>query len=477
MPGFNPFRNRFPYTNINDINLDWIIKKVKALSEAVASIDVSRIDEIAQQAETAQQDAETALATAQSAETTANSVQGIANNALTTAQSAETTANSVQGIANNALTTAQSAQTTATQAATDAQTANNNALSAIDIGDNAAAIAQQARSEAQSAQTTAAALNTSKADKVTGATLNNFAGLAANGNLKDSGYTSSDFAVASAGVPTGGATGQVLTKTGAADFDTAWQTPIGGGTNSNLLDNWYFIGGGSQLGFGTFPINQRGQASYSNANAYTIDRWKLTSGSIIVTSGGIVLNGTIVQILPASIGLPVVASALLSDGTMIMPSYDDTTKTFTLTATGQTIVAAKLEIGNVQTLAHQENSAWVLNEIPDYVDEIANCQQYFRIIDNGAGGGSGQYYVGVRGYSVTTEVYYMVEPTMRNVITPTTPNGIQGACIDGSGTVSNISSVTTSGTNKRIIINVQGALARTPIAMYINSIIWLSADL
>lgn len=27
----------------------------------------------------------------------------------------------------------------------------------------------------------------------------------------------------------------------------------------NLLDNWYFVGGGSQQGGGQFPINQRGK--------------------------------------------------------------------------------------------------------------------------------------------------------------------------------------------------------------------------
>ena len=35
MSGFNPFRYRFPYTNINDINLDWIIKQVKQLASAL----------------------------------------------------------------------------------------------------------------------------------------------------------------------------------------------------------------------------------------------------------------------------------------------------------------------------------------------------------------------------------------------------------------------------------------------------------
>lgn len=36
------------------------------------------------------------------------------------------------------------------------------------------------------------------------------------------------------GVPVGGTTGQVLTKTSAADYATAWQTPSGGGGGANI---------------------------------------------------------------------------------------------------------------------------------------------------------------------------------------------------------------------------------------------------
>lgn len=152
----------------------------------------------------------------------------------------------------------------------------------------------------------------------------------------------------------------------------------GGGVNRNLLDNWYFVGGGSQLGYGVFPVNQRGQTSYSTTG-YCIDRWKLTSGSVTLSSSGITLNGTVVQILPKSIGLPVVASALLSDGTMITPTYNDSTKTFTLTASNKTIVAVKLEIGDTQTLAHEENGVWVVKEIPDFDEELSKCQKYLRV--------------------------------------------------------------------------------------------------
>lgn len=39
------------------------------------------------------------------------------------------------------------------------------------------------------------------------------------------------------------------------------------------------------------------------------------------------------------------------------------------------IKAAKLEVGNQQTLAHKENGAWVLNEIPNYSEQLLRCIQ------------------------------------------------------------------------------------------------------
>ena len=43
------------------------------------------------------------------------------------------------------------------------------------------------------------------------------------------------------------------------------------------------------------------------------------------------------------------------------------------------VVAAKLELGSQQTLAHQgENGNWVLNEIPDYGEQLRRCQYYSR---------------------------------------------------------------------------------------------------
>ena len=42
------------------------------------------------------------------------------------------------------------------------------------------------------------------------------------------------------------------------------------------------------------------------------------------------------------------------------------------------IKAAKLEYGDRQTLAHQDaDGNWVLNEIPDYGEQLARCQRYY----------------------------------------------------------------------------------------------------
>ena len=137
-------------------------------------------------------------------------------------------------------------------------------------------------------------------------------------------------------------------------------------SNPNLLDNWYFGN----------PVNQRNVSGTIDAVGYFLDRWKLVSGSVTIGSNGITLNGTIAQILETAVGTDVTASALTTEG-VVVASYDNNSKTISLTGTGQTFVAAKLELCSTQTLAHQENGVWVLNEIPDYGEQLARCQRYY----------------------------------------------------------------------------------------------------
>ncbi len=122
--------------------------------------------------------------------------------------------------------------------------------------------------------------------------------------------------------------------------------------NPSLLDNSDF----------TNPVNQRGVSGTISTAGYFIDRWKLVSGTVLITAEGLVLNGTISQILENAAGTDVTASA--SAGTA---SYDNSTKTFTLTATGQTITWAKLEKGSVDTPYVPKG----------YGAELLACQRYY----------------------------------------------------------------------------------------------------
>ena len=185
-------------------------------------------------------------------------------------------------------------------------------------------------------------------------------------------------------------------------------------TNPNLLDNWYFVGGGSQQGGEQFPINQRGQTVYSGAG-YGIDRWTNSNNSITSTNlqsnclhlvhtgneGYFIQRGLSKNLA----GQETCLSILLEDGSLysfssIFPYANESNKTSPTYANklklalgnrsdgpsvfmvciGENdidIAAVKLELGSEQTLAHQENGVWVLNEIPDYREELAKCQRYY----------------------------------------------------------------------------------------------------
>lgn len=188
---------------------------------------------------------------------------------------------------------------------------------------------------------------------------------------------------------------------------------IGGRPNRNLLDNRYFVGGGSQQGGGQFPINQRGQTSYSESFSSIFDRWKCgRSGSVItLTPDYLVLNnlGDLFQITQnVDQGETVTASILTTDGlfsgTVTIPvanseniginAYQGNGITITvlgladgnvqfsiLTDSEKNLIAAKLELGPTQTLAYQdEEGNWQLFETPDYAEELARCQRYLLVL-------------------------------------------------------------------------------------------------
>ena len=133
----------------------------------------------------------------------------------------------------------------------------------------------------------------------------------------------------------------------------------------NLLRNWYF----------GRPVNQRGVSGTISTAGYFLDGWKLVSGSVTIGADGITLNGTMAQVLEDAPVGTVTATVLTEEG-VVPVGYDSITKTFTVTAAGTKLIAAKLELGDVQTLAHLYGGAWVLNQLPDYGAELARCQRY-----------------------------------------------------------------------------------------------------
>ena len=73
--------------------------------------------------------------------------------------------------------------------------------------------------------------------------------------------------------------------------------------------------------------------------------------------------------------------AINSNGYIVYAEWQNTNEFFTANwytpseAVG--LVAIKLETGPQQTMAHQENGVWVLNEIPDYGEQLRRCQRYY----------------------------------------------------------------------------------------------------
>ncbi len=178
-------------------------------------------------------------------------------------------------------------------------------------------------------------------------------------------------------------------------------TASGGGVNPNLLDNWFF----------GRPVNQRGQAEYTG-DKYTVDRWHLTTdGVLTVADEGIRLtSGALFEPFEYELssflkGKTVTYSFFFADNTLVTKSavipstwgnWDSLIEIGDIQLIGlesgkriwarysstTTAVAAKLELGDTQTLAHKENEKWVLNEIPDFGEQLRRCTYYAEKVES-----------------------------------------------------------------------------------------------
>ena len=188
-------------------------------------------------------------------------------------------------------------------------------------------------------------------------------------------------------------------------------------TNPNLLDNWYFGN----------PVNQRELGIYVS-DGYCFDRWIKTVESHIskqsqdgyveikIASGYSSANFSQkienpYQLSNKTITLSAMANGpcfiiIVANGSEVSRAASPNTggvDVFSIStllpivnsleiyvqAVGTTnLYAVKLELGSEQTLAHnegtEENPVWVLNEVPDYGEELARCQRYFINIGSSA---------------------------------------------------------------------------------------------
>lgn len=184
--------------------------------------------------------------------------------------------------------------------------------------------------------------------------------------------------------------------------------------NRNLIINWYFGN----------PVNQRDVSGTISSAGYFLDRWKLVSGSVTINTDGITLNGTMQQVLETAPVGTVTASALTQAGVgEVVPTYNRETKTVTVTAAGKKLVAVKLELGTEQTLAHREDGVWVLNEIPDYGDELTKCMRYLQVLAAPYDTSGNGVAIGYANNTVDLWVPIPLAVPMRISPTPTIPTG------------------------------------------------------
>ncbi len=187
---------------------------------------------------------------------------------------------------------------------------------------------------------------------------------------------------------------------------------LGAGVRPNLLDNAYFVGGGT--GYGTFPVNQKGVLSGNTDRQFICDRWgqfgsewRLTKDGLIMAKRSDAASWSFYQQIPVEtlhqlVGKVVTVSVLLDSvlvtATQVLSSpvtyflfengeraeinvNDDANGSLQYygSTTTRTVKAMKFEMGAGQTLAYQDaDGAWHLLPQPDsdYVTQLLRCQQY-----------------------------------------------------------------------------------------------------
>lgn len=179
------------------------------------------------------------------------------------------------------------------------------------------------------------------------------------------------------------------------------------GYHHNLLDNWYFPA----------AVNQRGATGAITSGGYFLDRWKRIGNTPVTYENGILtlsssaggycgIDQRFDEAFKSTIvGQVATLSIMFGDGTLVsktvnirdnvenVPVYFGSGASYSLIDTRDNMLcfrivsagddsfslkAVKFELGDQQTLARRgADDKWVLNEIPDYGEQLARCQRYY----------------------------------------------------------------------------------------------------
>ena len=437
------------YADAKIISSDYynvLSSQIAAAVEAGAKADQA-IQAAQQATEAASSASQSQAAAASSAQSASQSAQA-ASSAATSAASAKTAAESAQEAAQAAK---ESAASSASAAAQDAQSATQAAAAAMQDADDAEAWAVGQRNGVDVPSTDPAYHNNAKyykdqAQAVVGDKVDSF-----NGRTGAVAPQAGDYTAEMVGAQPLLTPGDNISITGNTIATKAFPC------NPNLLDNWYF----------GKPVNQKGQTEWlssASVNVPCVDRWNwwgqyAADATLKLSNDGLQLIGTagvagLYQRIEQRIEkdrLPVGATVTLSalvkaevDANVLL-SIDASYQGVQVPANTWTLIAAvfnvssveqthnissqrntagatftvkafKLELGAQQTLAHQENGVWVLNEIPKFDDRLRRCQWYSQVIRPYNENYNGKYATFAPGFadSATSAAIYLINrPSMR----------------------------------------------------------------
>ena len=279
--------------------------------------------------------------------------------------------------------------------------------------------------------------------------------------------------------------------------------------NENLLDNWYFIGGGSQQNGGQFPINQRGETSYTAGDyQHCIDRWLQDGENVTIVDNGIKIEAQDTTDLDNKIyqriegvphNVPLTFSAMIDNKLYIVHGMSftliqNTVNDFIGVEIGEsnryqyalirntqgsiTIQAAKLERGFLSTLASKnEEGNWVLNDPPpNFQQELAKCQRYYIALNGSGWIGSGQIDAGGAG----GQFFIPLPVTMRKVV-PTIAGNLRVYNSSNNIQVTNVVATGSSSNGINGAFSISGwndsSGGSLNVWLNVNEILGISADL